>query len=102
MVLRAVLLLWQDEKSRRETLFDIVIRGRGTWAAARSPAWPKGQANKIEFFSSRSSVKHGKSNVRPKGRVLDLVMNDEQRVLLSLTDQLESLILAQNERWRQA
>jgi hypothetical protein len=29
-------------------------------------------------------------------------MNDEQRVLLGLKDQLESLILAQNERWRQA
>ena len=32
----------------------------------------------------------------------DLVMNDEQRVLKSFKDQLESLILAQNERWRQA
>jgi len=36
-VLRAVLLLWHDENSRLKALFDIVIRGRGTWAAARSP-----------------------------------------------------------------
>jgi hypothetical protein len=36
-VLRTALLLWQDENSRQVGLFDIVIRGRGTWAAARSP-----------------------------------------------------------------
>jgi hypothetical protein len=34
--LRVVLLLWHDESSRRTALFDIVIRGRGTWAAVRS------------------------------------------------------------------
>jgi hypothetical protein len=37
-ILRAALLLWHDENSRRGTLFDIVIRGRGTWVAARLPA----------------------------------------------------------------
>jgi len=36
-VLRAAALLWQDENSRQVELFDIVIRGRGTWATARSP-----------------------------------------------------------------
>jgi hypothetical protein len=35
-LLRPVLLLWHDEISRRAALFDIVIRGRGTWAAVRS------------------------------------------------------------------
>jgi hypothetical protein len=34
LTLRAVLYLWHDENSRLEALFDIVIRGRGTWAAA--------------------------------------------------------------------
>ena len=39
-----------------------------------------------------------------KEPVLDLVMNDGQRtrLMMSSKDQLESLILAQNERWRQA
>jgi hypothetical protein len=32
----------------------------------------------------------------------EIPRQDEQRVILSSMDQLESLILAQNERWRQA
>ena len=36
LVLRAVFRLWQNGISPLAGLFDIVIRGRGTWAAARS------------------------------------------------------------------
>jgi hypothetical protein len=56
---------------------------------------------KIELIGSRSSVKHGSriSGAIPMFRPRH---DDGQRVQLSSTDQLESLILAQNERWRQA
>ena len=49
LVLRAVFRLWQNEGSPLAGLFDIVIRGRGTWAAARSPARSQDRANKIEL-----------------------------------------------------
>src|SRR5262245_7373930 len=55
-VLRAALLLWHDGSSRPRVLFDIVIRGRGTWAAARSPRPDASLDLKIELKSSRSSV----------------------------------------------
>lgn len=49
-------------------LFDIVIRGRGTWAAVRSQARCI-RANTRSSFGSRSSVKHGKSNWRSNPQI---------------------------------
>jgi hypothetical protein len=51
LILRAALFLWHNESSCQRRLFDIVIRGRGTWAAARSrPAGESLQAKPIEHF----------------------------------------------------
>jgi len=58
-ILRAVSRLWHSESSCRRQLFDIVIRGRGTWAAARSQAREKSRAvtnrafRTLAFFSNK-------------------------------------------------
>ena len=85
----------------REWLFDIVIRGRGTWAAARSPRPAQAGRFKIELKTRvlLSRLKYERSGLpRPERDYLVKTNN----AFVSSTDQLESLILAQNERWRQA
>jgi|SRR4051812_42610839 hypothetical protein len=67
-VLRAATLLWQDENSRQVELFDIVIRGRGTWATARSPTPEqsgglRNQAIRLSSFGSRSSKSNMESRI---------------------------------------
>ena len=53
LVLRAVFRLWQNEGSPLAGLFDIVIRGRGTWAAARSQLKRKLGRNQSSYPNAR-------------------------------------------------
>ena len=110
LVLRAVFRLWQNEGSPLAGLFDIVIRGRGTWAAARSHAREQSRAinrafRTLAFFSKERHETDRVFRSARAGIAINSVMSgicEQRRAFVCSSIKHESLILAQNERWRQA
>ena len=109
-VLRAVPVSGRMEVRPKAGLFDIVIRGRGTWAAARSHAREQSRAinrafRTLAFFSKERHETDRVFRSARAGIAIDSVMSgicEQRRAFVCSSIKHESLILAQNERWRQA